>query len=425
MSGVLFFMNGDESPSTTERDAALRMLRDWVDRGVLPEESEHWTHGAPLTRELVWTCLRHKGRLDAWIDHLSNKPPSPTFRPVLWLGFAQIFLLDGIADHAAVHETLETAKRAGVPEARIGFANALFRRALREKEPLRDWLDSQAPAARYSVPQFLFDRWEQAFGRAEAKRICEWNLQRSVTWARLTPKGKSLGSAADLPEGGEAHPDFPGFFQLPRGFAPDLLPDFEAGAWYIQDPSTSIAPAMLDPQPGERVVDTCAAPGGKTACLAESMGTETDKLLACEPNQKRMKRLKRNLERLGHAEVRTSTVEPGELDGDFEAALLDVPCSNTGVYQRRPDARWGFRKKALAQLAGLQYRLLSQTAEHIVPGGRMVYSTCGIEPGETTRQVAQWLSQHPDWRLDRDTLLLPGVKNCDGAYAALLRKQAV
>ncbi|WFB36508.1 16S rRNA (cytosine(967)-C(5))-methyltransferase RsmB [Kiritimatiellota bacterium B12222] len=420
------------APSTNipERDQAAELLKNWLLKGSLPYESGEWNFCSGLTREMVWSCLRHNGALDAWIEHLSKRPPSPALIPFLWIGLCQLLLLDGIPDHAAVHETLEAAKRAGIPAPQIGFINAVFRRTLREKEELLKWLDNQANHIRYSHPQVIVERWNKSFGKKQTEKILQWNQERSHTYARLTRKGTELDSLMDCPpdtvsyEFSEKIDDVPVFYQLPRGFSPTDLPDFVEGAWYIQDPSTYMAPTLLNVKAGERVLDACAAPGGKTLILAESMGEQTDQLLACDPNPKRCKRLQENLDRLGFEEVEVKTTDLHGLRSEqpFDAILLDVPCSNTGVYQRRPDAKWNFRKRMLTELIQLQYDILNQAFALLKPGGRLVYSTCSIEPEETTQQIQNWLSQNQNARLETESLLFPGEKKCDGAFAALIYK---
>ncbi|MEX2605705.1 MAG: transcription antitermination factor NusB [Kiritimatiellia bacterium] len=409
--------------NSPERDQACRLLSDWIRKGSIPHESGDWNHCSALTRELVWTCLRHKGSLDAWVEHLSNRPPSHHLLPFLWIGLSQLLLLDGIPDHAAVHETIEAAKRAGIPPPQIGFANALFRRCAREHDDLLQWLQEQVPEKRYSHPQVIVERWNKSFGKAVTLDLLRWNQERSFTYARLTSKGKHLKAELGLPTEAAPYPQRPNFYQLPRGYSPSELPDFDRGAWYIQDPSTAMAPEFMEVKPGEAVLDACAAPGGKTAILAE----QTQQVLACDPNPKRCERLRENLVRLGHTDIEIRAAELTGLTAShpafFDAILLDVPCGNTGVYQRRPDAKWNFRRKMLTELVQLQYQLLTNAVSLLKPGGRLVYSTCSIEEEETTRQIQNWLSQHPDFRLDNERLLLPGEENCDGAYAARLVKQ--
>jgi len=413
-------------PSSPERDQASTLLNDWNQTGSLPYESDEWQHCSGLTREMVWTCIRHKGALDALINHLCTKYPSQNLIPFLWVGFCQVLWLDGIPDHAAVHETLESAKRSGLPPPPIGFMNALFRRTIREKEELLEWISNQLPTIRYSHPNFLIERWEKVYGKSETEKILQWNQERSHTYARITTIGKNLKSDLALPPETLPHPSREDFYQLPRGFSPTQLEDFDAGAWYIQDPSTAMAPSLLNVQPGERVLDACAAPGGKTAILAEALENKSSGLLACDTNSKRCERLRENLERLQFDDVEVKATDlpwlPKDEESQFDAILLDVPCSNTGVYQRRPDAKWNFRKKLLTELIQLQYRILNEALPLLRPGGRLVYSTCSIEEEETTKQIENWLSQHPECELVFERVLLPGEEKSDGAYAALIRR---
>lgn len=420
------------TPSTSpERDQAIRLLKDWLLKGSIPSESGDWQSCSGLTREIVWSCLRHKGALDAWVDHLSNKRPADNFIPTLWVGLCQLLLLDGVPEHAAVHETLEAAKRTGVPRARIGFANALFRRTLREKSDLLKWMENQLPEIRYSHPDVLVKRWISVYGTEKTEKILQWNQDRSHTYARLTAVGRELKSDLLLPAGALPHvieQSDAVFIQLPRGFSPSQLEDFDQGAWYIQDPSTARAPVLLDVQPGERVLDACAAPGGKTCMLAEALQEHRSGLSAWDPNPKRCERLRENLNRMKMSEVEVAckdiTAIPVNTDDLFDAILLDVPCSNTGVYQRRPDAKWNFRRRMLTELIQLQYAILENAVRLLKPGGRLVYSTCSIEEEETTRQIRNWLGQHPDYSLETECLHLPGEQNCDGAYAVRIRKPA-
>ena len=408
-------------PKYSERVHALILLRQWVKQQVPPEEDPSWGQATPLTRELVIGSLRHMGMLDAVIDHLSARPPAGDFRPVLWIGLLQILLLDGIATHAAVFETLEAAQKLKIPKAQVGYANGLLRNVIRSRGELDAWLAAQPPAVRFSHPEILVNRWTETWDAKTAISICEWNQQRAATFARLTHRGRGRAIPPDL----TPHPAFENFYQLPRGLSPLDLPGFDEGHWYIQAPSTSLAPALLDVQPGETVLDACAAPGGKTAILAEALDHRRDTLTALDTHPRRLERLRENMIRLQFPEVQILCGESSSLPADsFDAILLDVPCSNTGVLQRRPDARWRFSRRSLKIIVRVQREILDQGATRTRPGGRLVYSTCSIEPEETTRQIAQWLTANPDWSLTREHLLLPGEKQSDGAYAALLQKNS-
>jgi len=408
-----------------DRVIALHHLLEWVDTFTPPSETQAWNEGSSLSRELVWTCIRHQRLLDAWIDHLSRKPPRHPVRAALWLGLAQLLLLDGIAPHAAVHETIEAAKSCSLPSSVTGFLNALLRKADREKQNLLEWRQQQSLSVRYSHPEFLINRWIKNLGEQKTEDICSWNQGRAHTFARFTRmKDKSIPSS-DIPW--KEVPFFPGFIQLPRGLRATELPGFENGDWYVQDPSTSLAPSLLRVTPGERVWDACAAPGGKTAILAEQLQDQAGLLTASDPNPKRLQRLRENMDRLGHDQVQTSRLDPtqgNEQDNDpYDAILLDVPCSNTGVLQRRPDAKWGLQRKLLSHLSGLQFEILQGAGRACKPGGRLVYSTCSIEKEETRDLINRWCENHPEWTCTEEILLLPGERNCDGCYAARLQKQ--
>lgn len=396
---------------------ALRLLGRWAKTGQPPDEDPDWFGATPLARELVLTALRNKGLLDAVIHHLSRRPPSAEFRPVLWIGLTQLLLLDGIADHAAVHETLEAAHKARFPKPVTGYANGLLRNVIRRRAELETWIAAQPLHIRLSHPECLVRRWSEAFGEQEAERICAWNQQRASTFARC----RSVPPAAALEAMGVMPAELSGFFLLPRGLLPTTLPGFAEGNWYIQDPATAIAPAMMRVRPGERFLDACAAPGGKTALLADALGNDGAGLTALDPNPARIERLRENLKRLRIPGVEVHCAEMAALSCEpFDGVLLDVPCSNTGVLQRRADARWRFTRRTLQEVATLQNDLLSQGARHVKPGGRLVYSTCSIEPEETTGQVRSWLETQNGWRLEEETLRLPGQQNTDGAYAARL-----
>lgn len=406
----------------TDRDLAFRLLSRLARHPGRPEDFPEWTRASSLVRELVLTTIRHQGALRAWTDYLSQKPPSKRVRPLVELGLTQLLLLDGVAPHAAVHETIETGKRAGFNRGLVGFVNALLRRALREESALRAWMDQQPAHIRFSHPAWLLDSWTRAFGRDTALNICAWNQQRSRTFVRRTsrrPDTTDLSHESLDPVSG-----FPGFHLLEKGLSPTTLDGFSEGAWYVQDPSTSLAPALLDATPGERILDACAAPGGKTALLAEALGQNGKGLVAADPNPGRVARLRENMDRLGLDAVHIHTAEiPADYPpGSFDAVLLDVPCGNTGVLQRRPDTKWTLQPEQIEQLRQLQRRLLDHAAPLVRPGGRIVYSTCSIQPEETTRLVNDWLTAHPDWRLAKSTLLLPGERGCDGCYAARLER---
>jgi 16S rRNA (cytosine967-C5)-methyltransferase len=187
---------------------------------------------------------------------------------------------------------------------------------------------------------------------------------------------------------------------------------------------------MLDPQPGEAILDACAAPGGKTAMIAERLQGR-GRLVAVDAQESRCRRLEENLRRMraGAVEVvcadMRDTLQHNAANATlFDRILLDVPCSNTGVLRRRPDARWRFAADKLTDLGRLQTALLDASARRLRPGGVLVYSTCSLEPEENSRGIAAWIATHAAFRLERDQLLFPPATGCDGAYAARLTTSA-
>ena len=178
---------------------------------------------------------------------------------------------------------------------------------------------------------------------------------------------------------------------------------------------------LLDPQEGEAVLDFCAAPGGKSGHIAELMAG-TGRVLACDVSEHRLSRVNSNVERLELTNVETRLIErDGSRDptGPFDAALVDAPCSNTGVLAKRPEARWRVKPSDMEELPELQRQLIGRAAKTVRPGGRLVYSTCSIEPEENEAVVAVFLRETPGWRLIEETLTLP-QSDRDGGYRALL-----
>jgi len=196
----------------------------------------------------------------------------------------------------------------------------------------------------------------------------------------------------------------------------------------IHDPATAMAVDLLDPQPGERVLDACASPGGKTALIADRTGS-AGHIVACDVHADRIALLQDTLTRLKlpdvevvKADLRKHGLPEPLIQEPFDGILLDVPCSNTGVLRRRPDARWRFDPDRLGRTVALQRALLDRMAALLTPGGRLVYSTCSLEPEENEEQIAQWLQEHPEFRQRESRSCFPPETQTDGAFAAVLER---
>ncbi|WAC21348.1 methyltransferase domain-containing protein [Luteolibacter sp. SL250] len=390
----------DYAETLIDRHADRRMLSS-QDRGLL--------------QAILFATLRHRRLLDHWIGILREGKLDPETRDVLRVGLVQILIL-GIPDHAAVNETVEAGK-ASVRS----LINAVLRRAITSRKRLLD-VEELPAAVVHSHPDWLYNRWRQEFGKANTISLMEWDNTPAENYFRVNP----LAKADDFdPSTYPAVEGAPGFHEL-SGAPPTAL--LAAGKIYIQDPATRHAVDLLAPQPGEGVLDACAAPGGKAFLIAAALGS-AENLLCTDSNEKRLPRLQENLERLHAGQAETAVHDwtkpaPEEWHGAFDAILLDVPCSNTGVIRRRVDVRWRLQAPDIEKLVVTQRKILEAALPCLKPGGRLVYSTCSIERAENAAQVEAFLAAHPELELVETRDALPFRDGTDGAFAALIRRKA-
>ena len=423
-------------PARSPRESAARILAAWMERGDFPDRMlDEVSDGRAFVMEAVYGVVRRYAVLDWIVMERVAQRPRPEVLAALFVGIYQLLFMESVEAYAAVNETVEAVKRHAGDRA-ASFVNALLRRVQRERGAILAAIPRLRADIRLSHPPELFYRWRDAFGEPAAVRLCEWDNERAdvclrVNAARVAlPKFLATLHAAGIQA--EPHPFDPArFVRLARGARLPEMPGFREGWFYAQDPATAVAPLLLAPQPGERVLDACASPGGKTMILAEQLQGR-GLLVAMDLHDDRLGRLAENLARMGHPEVcivpgdarsvtrrMLAAAAPAAAEG-FDRILLDVPCSNTGVIRRRPDARWAFGAERLQTLRLLQFRMLGNAARLLAPGGRIVYSTCSLEADENEQQVRGWLAQHPEFRLLGERRLFPPETATDGAYAALL-----
>jgi 16S rRNA (cytosine967-C5)-methyltransferase len=393
-----------------------------------------------LLQELTCGVVRWQATLDWLIDRkVQAGAPKLLVRILLRMGLYQVFWLSRIPEHAAVHETVELAKVLGCA-GQAGFVNAVLRGYLREREATARWLDDlkkERPALGFSHPDWLCERWRARWGEEKLRALLHWNNTPPVLYARVN----GLRADADMLRaqwGAEGVGfaarawDWTGeslVFALESHPPLTSLLSFQHGWFYVQDPSTLLATRMLDPQPGERVLDWCAAPGGKTTFMAMLMRNE-GRLVAQEIDEARREMLRQNCERLGITCVRILPADAPPLRAragrrePFDRILVDAPCSNTGVMRRRLDLRWRLKEQEIARLSRLQLDLLRHAAQALKPGGTLVYSTCSLEPEENRGVVDRFLAAEPKFRLQTERMLLPFVDQVDGAYVARLERGA-
>jgi 16S rRNA (cytosine967-C5)-methyltransferase len=411
------------------RELALDLLGRWTkSRRLADDLLEHALAESSLAgadrafaTELFYGCLRHKLALEFLLAQLAKTPPRPLVVDILKLGIYQLFFLNTPA-HAAVNETVALAKqRASVTETK--FVNAILRKAA--ATDLATALKKAEPWVRLSHPRWLWERWRQERGTPDTVALCDWNNRPPPMYMRLNTL-KTSAPPSDIRTQPTNHQlcwrveESTGLFQSESWLK---------GEFYIQDPSTLIAVDVLDPQPGESVLDMCAAPGGKTTYIAQKMQNH-GRIIAADSSNSRLALVGENCRRLGVTIVATLACEGTRLDRclrgeQFECVLLDAPCSNTGVMRRRPDLRWRIEEKEIARLSALQLKLLGKAAEFVKPGGVLVYSTCSLEREENESVVEQFCQTHLQFGVETTRSTFPPRDSIDGAFVARLRKTNV
>ncbi|MGF1609547.1 MAG: RsmB/NOP family class I SAM-dependent RNA methyltransferase [Kiloniellales bacterium] len=340
-----------------------------------------------FARNLVTTTLRRLGQIDAIVEACldrSLKPKATVLRDLLRLGVCQIAVLRTPA-HAAVSTSVALAQGPRLAGYR-GLVNAVLRRAAREAEALL----AQQDAARLNTPDWLWQSWSAAYGEATARAIATAQLQEPpldlTVRADLETWAERLG-ACPLPTGSLRLP--PGSGEIAR------LAGYEEGAWWVQDAAAALPARLLGDVAGQRVIDLCAAPGGKTAQLAAAGASVT----AVERSPQRLKLLESNLKRLGLAAA-TVAADASEWrpPQPADAVLLDAPCSATGTLRRHPDIAWLKRAAQLPALTALQDRLLDNALAMLRPGGLLVYAVCSLQPEEGPQRIEALLARQPDGR---------------------------
>jgi 16S rRNA (cytosine967-C5)-methyltransferase len=385
-----------------------------------------------LCQEIVYGVVRWQATLDWLIARKTNdRAQKSALQNLLRLGLYQIFWLDRIPDHAAVHETVELAKQNGFgPQA--GFVNAVLRGYLREAAETKQLLAGlkiSQPALGWSHPEWLVEKWQKQFGDEHIRQLLEWNNTPPKSFARVNTLKTDAGRLVEKWREENVDYDFVRRDWLEENLIFELkshpplysLVSFCDGWFYIQDPSTLFAGCKLGAQPGETILDLCAAPGGKTTFIAQLMNNQ-GKIAACDISDDRLKLVQENCVRLGISCVETILSSTFNLQpSTFNRILVDAPCSNTGVMRRRVDLRWRISPEEISRLQQTQLDLLKLAATKLKPGGILVYSTCSLEPEENSEVVEEFMHEHKNFKREAERQLLPFADNVDGAYVARLK----
>lgn len=397
--------------------------------------------------EAVYGTLRRRGTIDWMLGQCSDRPLEslhPAVRNALRLAVYEMCFMRTVPGPVACHEAVALTKRRGPREA-AGFVNAVCRTVLRRHQA-DEWAwpsVAEDPVAALSVltshPEWLVRRWVERFGVDEARALCEANNDTPPLHLRTnTLKIERRRLAAMLQAGGAD-------VVLGR-WAPEALhvtglgrvadnAAFQAGLFAVQDEGAQLVSHALEPRPGQRVIDLCAAPGGKTTHLAQLMDNQGI-IVAVDVHENKLALVRESAARLGVRIIDTVAGDGREMPGRSAPAdrvLVDAPCTGLGVVRRRPDLRWRPREEALADLARQQEELLAAAAALTVPGGLIVYSTCSTEPEETVDVVARFLAVHREFAAEPPPpgtckagaggYLFPHRHGTDGFFVARLRRR--
>ncbi len=398
-------------------------------------------------QEYVQGILRRKSYLDFLISKYSSvdiDEMKPEFKNILRLGIYDLIFMDGTPEYAAINEAVEISKK--TMSGKTGdLTNAILRKIQRDLDnlPKPDFEDrTKLIATTFSHPEWMVERWVKRFGEREAFQLMQANNRRPEYYLRVNGlKTNSDNFTLRMEKTGvefEESDWLPGYFKVKSINTARSKGWFEKGLCQVQDIAGGFAPAILDPQPGESVYDLCAAPGTKTIILAEMMKNEGS-ILAVDISSERISSIANNVTSYGADNVKIRRADANEERFKLaDAVLLDAPCTGTGVLSKRADLRWRRTSEDLKEFAEKQAELLDSAANMVKKGGRLVYSTCSLEPEENMEQIEKFLQTYDNFELvDLENYLpeevlsedrkhyqtFPHIHNCDGHFGVLLHRK--
>lgn len=405
-----------------------------------------------LLRRIVGTDVRRRATLSAMLRELARGKPNRDLATILRIGLVQLYFLDQIPDHAAVSETMRASMDVLGP-AKAKYVNAVLREAIRRRrtglsgDPKRDFIGRDLHFAddlfrdpsehpylwaedALSMPSALVKRWDKRHGRELAFAMCEGALQEPQLSLRCVGVAReTVASELVIHDVLTSRGKHESILLAPAADTRAVLESaaFGEGRVSVQGESALRAAELAGAASGERWLDLCAAPGGKSVVLAAAGAF----VLACDVDVDKLDRVRQTAERLGVLDrIETRLLENAEppIERDFDGVFVDAPCSNTGVLAARPDARWRFGPAQRRELGELQTKLIEAGADRVRPGGTLVWSTCSIEPEENGQLIKAFLERHADFELTAELESLPDHASLegpiDGGYAAKLVKRA-
>jgi 16S rRNA (cytosine967-C5)-methyltransferase len=413
----------------------------YADRALSAEAAGLEPRERSLAMALSFGTVQRRATLDHVAARLSSRPPQSLDAPVLAalrLGLFQILFLDGIADHAAVNESVELAKR----DARggAGLVNAVLRRATVDGPSILGGLDDRSPEAAavlHSVPTWLASLWWEELGAERARELLRAINQPAESALRVnTLVSAPEAVAGALPVRAHGAPELPEALVTEEPFDAHGSELYRSGAIFPQSRASMLVAKALAPVAGERVLDLCAAPGAKSTHLAALMENDGE-LVAIERHPGRAAALERTITRMGVTCASVLVADAGSpgLGGSFDRVLLDPPCSGLGTLQSRPDLRWRTSPERIVALKGVQAKILDSAAARTAPGGVLVYSVCTITAAEGELQIDAFLERHIEFAADdlpaefadrgpgAHLQLMPDRDGTDGFFIARVRRR--
>ncbi len=401
----------------------------YADRALNGEAKRLDARDRALAMRLLYGTVQRKATLDYLIERLADRPPEQLdarLLAALRLGLYELLYLGGAPDHAVVADGVELAK--GGARGGHGLVNAVLRRGAREGPGLLAALSDETPeqaAIKHSHPEWIARLWWEELGASDARALMAYdNEPGEVALRANTLLTDAATLAGELPVVTHVDSALPEALVLEGPFDAHDSPAWRAGAFLAQSRAAMHVSRALDPRSGERVLDLCAAPGGKSTHLAALMGGEGE-VVAVERNARRAGMLTRTAQRLHVPNIRVEVADAARKRPEgavFDRVLVDPPCSGLGTLQVRADLRWRVTEENVREMTSIQASILAAGAAAVRPGGVLVYSTCTISPTENELQIAAFLDAHPDFSRDDFMMTLPHRDHTAGFFIARLQR---